>query len=123
MKPAPIKTNETGTYQIVVKAFPDPNGNPTTVTAKGGIFPTWRGDGRELYYLAPGGKLMAVEVKPGATFNPGAPKLLFDTWVRGYLTEFDVSRDGQKFLMLAPAENFLPTPATVLMNWPAALKH
>src|SRR5262249_9775118 len=46
-------TNESGKYQIVVQTFPDPNLGKKQVSIEGGLYPTWRRDGRELYYLAP----------------------------------------------------------------------
>ena len=56
-------TNETGTDQIVIQAFPDSTLGRRPVTTNGGTFPRWRKDGRELYYLASDRKLMAVQVK------------------------------------------------------------
>ena len=95
---------------------------PVQISSEGGTPPRWRADGKELYYLAPGGRLMAVEVKSSATFEPGVPKLLFETWIKGFVSEFDVSRDGHRFVMLAPEEGVAPTPAIVLLNWTAGLK-
>ena len=65
---------------------------------------------------------MTVEVKNSDTFEPGPAKLLFETWIRGPLSEYDMTRDGQKFVMLAPEEGVISTPATVLLNWKSALK-
>src|SRR5262249_41451460 len=62
-------TNQSGSFQIVVQTFPDPTGGRWQVTAGGGFYPTWRGDGRELYCIAPDGKLMAVPVKAGDRFD------------------------------------------------------
>ncbi len=64
-------TNETGTDQIVIQAFPDPNLGTRPVTTNGGTFPRWRKDGRELYYLASDRKLMAVQVKDDVAMSLG----------------------------------------------------
>src|SRR6185436_13493960 len=94
-------TNETGMYQIVVQTFPDPNGGKWQITADGGIEPKWRRDGKELYYLAPDGKLMVVPVNAGATFSAGKPTALFQTpltFLRGGPPRdrrYDVAADGR----------------------------
>ena len=65
-------------YQIVVQSFPDPNRGRWQITAQGGTEPKWRRDGRELYYLALDGKLMAVPVKADRAFEAGTPSPLFE---------------------------------------------
>jgi eukaryotic-like serine/threonine-protein kinase len=114
-------SDESSKVQVYVQSFPSGSGR-WQISTSGGDRPKWRRDGKELYYLAPGGKLMSVPVKTGASFEPGVPKLLFETWVRGELAEFDVSADGQRFLMLAPEEGVPAAPAVVLVNWAAAKK-
>jgi len=90
------------------------------VSAGGGLCPRWRRDGTELFYLS-GGKLMAVEVKAsGSSFEPGVPKLLFEKAVAG--DHFDVSGDGQRFLIPVPVEEGSSAPITVVLNWTTDLK-
>jgi Tol biopolymer transport system component len=121
-------TNESGTYQIVVRTFPDPNGGRWQVTANGGIEPRWRRDGRELYYIGPDGKLMAVPISAGNVFQTEAAIPLFQTpftQLAGipYPIRYDVSADGQRFLMTVPADNALSaTPIVAIVNWTAALR-
>src|SRR5205807_7234625 len=55
------ETNESGRFEIVVQPFPDPAGK-WQVSTNGGIQPRWRADGKELYFIAPDGKLMAASV-------------------------------------------------------------
>ena len=52
-------------------------GGSVLVSRGGGTAPRWRGDGREIFYLAPDGKMMAVDVGPGQEFKAGAPALSF----------------------------------------------
>lgn len=75
-------------------------GNPWKVSVDGGNDPRWRPDGREVFYLAPGGRLQAVPITLGADFVAGAPQTLFShrfdgSGNRGY----DVARDGRSFLV------------------------
>jgi Tol biopolymer transport system component len=119
-------TNESGTFQIVVQTFPDPNGGKWQITAEGGVEPKWRRDGRELYYLALDGKLMAVPIS-GPAFTAGKPKVLFQTPLivnRNNPTRdrrYDVAPDG-RFLMVVPAATAAAVPFTVVVNWDSILK-
>ena len=89
----------------------------------GGFLPLWRADGRELFYLAPEGKVMSVEVKTDGTFENAAPKQLFQTNIlRGEGVPYSVSPDGSRFLIEITAEDS-STPLAVVLNWTARLKH
>src|SRR5262249_13585860 len=125
-------TNESGMYQVVVQSFPDSAGGKWQVTAAGGVEPRWGRDGRELYYLALDGKLMAVSAKADHPFEAGQPASLFPTTVTVSPTlgaesddayQYDVTPDGQRFLLLSyrPAGNSAPTAITTVVNWTAGL--
>ena len=86
------------------------------VSSNGGARVRWRRDG-ELFYSAPDGTIMAVTVNPGPSFEPAQP--LFST-VASPL-DWDVSRDGKRFLVLEPAES-QARPLVVTMNWTRLLK-
>ena len=92
----------------------------------GGEFVYWRRDGKEIFYIAPDRKLMAVDVKSeGSTFDAGVPKVLFQTHVAGYPNPrnvYEVSADGRRFLIIGPHEEATSTPITVVANWTADLK-
>ena len=80
----------------------------------------WGGDGREIFYVTPGGKLVAVELKTSVSgLEAGTPKELFD-FSRG--TGYTVSADGQRFLVALQAEDPSTSPLTVVLNWTADLK-
>jgi Tol biopolymer transport system component len=119
-------TNDSGMYQIVVQSFPDPNSGKWQITSQGGVEPKWRRDGRELYYLALDGKLMAVPVKTDRTFEAGTPSLLFETPLtvnRGRADRdrrYDVAPDG-RFLFVLPVQS-APSPTTVVVNWTSGLE-
>jgi len=86
----------------------------------------WSSNGKGLFYLDPNGKLMAVDVNANsATFQAAIPKPLFQTQLDGrYMGRnmYVVSPDGQRFLMLVPANGDKPEPITVVVNWQALLK-
>jgi eukaryotic-like serine/threonine-protein kinase len=116
-------SNESGTYQVYVQTFPLSD-RKWPVSTSGGYEPRWRGDGREIYYLSADRKLMAVPVGPGPSF--GVPKPLFQTrvpiGVDPFRTHYDVSGDGQRFLVNTQIGDPAPNPITVVLNWTAALK-
>jgi len=87
----------------------------------------WRADGKELYYLATDGKLMAVPVKTATAFEAGAPVSLFETNVNASFAVFSklnyaVSPDGKRFLLPGRTQAAQVQPIRVVVNWTAALK-
>jgi len=120
-----------GQYQIYVQSFPAGAGK-FQVSTTGGTQPRWRGDGKEIFYLAADGKLMAVEVQTAPRFEAAAPKALFDPRIsRGsappyVFHRYDATADGKRFLvnsLSTTAESSAAAPITVVVNWLAALKH
>jgi hypothetical protein len=78
--------------------------------------PRWRGDGKELFYVAAGQKLMAVPVQTVPFFQFGTPVPLFE--MRG---SWHVRADSQRFLASLPSQAQNPEPQQVVVNWTAAL--
>ncbi len=118
-------SDESGAMEIYVRPFPPSRGKWQVSTAGGGQ-PAWRSDGRELYYVAPDRKIMAVEVKPGGDFSAGLPMALFEAPIRiEGITEshsaFAVSADGRRFLVNAIAEEAAHVPITVVVDWTAEI--
>jgi serine/threonine protein kinase/Tol biopolymer transport system component len=128
-------SNESGRGQIYVRPFDESsatgttaaNGMPVTgkwmVSKDGGTSPLWRHDGKELFYLSSvGGAAMAVEVSTSGVFQVGVPKVLFK--VPAGVLFWDVSADGKRFLMAAPAAASAAAQPkfTVTLNWQAGLK-
>ena len=98
--------------------FPGPGGQ-WHVSTGGGISPRWRADGKELYYVAPDDKLIAVTVAAqGAALAPGTPEALFQTHIPSiaYRPQYDVARDG-RFLVDTEAETTSNEPLHLLQNW------
>src|SRR5580658_6790404 len=119
-------SNESGKWEIYVTSFPDAHGK-WQVSNGGGDEPRWKGDGSELFYLAADGKILAVPVKEGANFNPGAPVALFQANQRALVATsehvaYDVTRDGQRFLINTRVKNGEIQPMSVVLNWDAESK-
>ena len=117
------QSNESGRYEIYVQPFPGPGGK-WQVSADGGQEPRWSGDGREILYLTPAGKLMAVPVTTGATFTAGRPAPLFSVRLAPIVirNRWVASRDGKRFLFLEPEGAVRTVPMTVVMGWAEALR-
>jgi hypothetical protein len=118
-------SNETGKWEIYVTSFPDARGK-WQISTSGGEQPRWRGDGKELFYVSSDEKMMAVPVTTGAKFDPGTPIMLFQATPHQPVTNadqfvYDVSRDGQRFLINTPVKQTETAPMSVILNWPAKL--
>jgi dipeptidyl aminopeptidase/acylaminoacyl peptidase len=119
-------SNETGRYEVYVR--PCPSGDARwLITNAGGSEPSWRRDGKELYYLAADGSLMAVPVAATPAFQPGTPLRLFPTRMSTLVNtsftrnQYVASADGQRFLINQPAGD--PAAIVVAVDWPASLSH
>jgi len=127
------ESNITGQWQVYLRAFsgvPDASASSTTssggqpVSSGGGIQARWRRDGKELYYIAPGGALMAVPITTTASsISPGVPVALFQTrivgngaFLSGLNGNYDVAPDG-RFLINVTSGDAATQPITVLQHW------
>jgi serine/threonine protein kinase/Tol biopolymer transport system component len=114
-------SSATGRREVWIQSFKNPNSR-WRISSGGGFSPRWRGDGKELYYVAADGKVMAVSIGSGNTPQPGTPVALFQTMFReGAYGSYAVSRDGQRFLLKIPPDRGDLTPITVVINWTSAL--
>ena len=120
-------SNESGVSEVYVREFATDfssgsasSGGSVLVSRGGGTEPRWRGDGRELFYLAPNGKMMAAEASAGQELRVGAPAPLFQT-PSGTVVG-DVTADGKRFLLVTPVGPSASVPFTVVLNWTAGVK-
>ena len=90
----------------------------------GGQYPEWGPGGRELYYVSPDFKLMAVSLKLGTeSVELSAPRVLFTLpAVDTGFSPYAAAPDGQRFLVRATPQQQAAEPLTVIVNWPALLK-
>ena len=129
-------SNESGKNEVWVRGFSQTAGGVPSVTSGkwmvsrgGGTEPRWPGDGKELYYRDPDGKVMAVEITDGKEFQAGIPKVLFPTSRDASTTlatisvsSWDVAADGKRFLLPAPVLESAPPPFNVILNWTSLVK-
>ncbi|AMY09390.1 hypothetical protein LuPra_02605 [Luteitalea pratensis] len=112
-------SDESGLSQVYVAPFPGP-GDRSMISGTGGHMPRWSGDGKQMFFLELDGTVMAVGVNgDGAAFEFQPPQRLFTSkpnWSSQY--HYDVTPDGQRFLMATPPDDAGPArPITVVLNW------
>jgi eukaryotic-like serine/threonine-protein kinase len=115
-------SDESGTWEVYVQTFPAP-GAKRTISVGGGAEPYWRRDGRELFYLAPDGTLMAVPVENHSdAFEVGRAVPLFQARIPAdiitFRNHYAPSGDGQRFLVDSADDH---EPISVVVNWTALL--
>jgi eukaryotic-like serine/threonine-protein kinase len=118
-------SNESGRYEIYVQPYPGPGGK-WQISTEGGTEPVWNPNGRELSYRS-GDKMMAVDIATQPSFTVGKPRILFKGQYAPTTStppNYDVSPDGQRFLMLKATEQSqaAPTQINVVLNWFEELK-
>ena len=118
--------NSSGPFEVYLQPFPGP-GPRSQVSTKGGAQLRWRSDGRELFYIALDGKLMAVPIQAaadGRSVTVGTPIALFTTRVGRVINccpnvEYVPSADGQRFLMNTVVQDAGGAPIRIILNWKA----
>ena len=120
-------SDESGDREVYVRGYTsDFSGGSASVgtsiliSRDGGVSPRWGSDGRELFYLAADGMLMAAEVTKEPGFVTRTPIRLFQTPPGTIMG--DVSADGQRFLLVTPVGPSASSPFTVVLNWTSGLK-
>ncbi|MGA7791761.1 MAG: protein kinase [Candidatus Acidiferrales bacterium] len=117
-------SDESGRYEIYVQPYPGPGGK-WQISTEGGTEPVWNPNGRELFYRT-GDKMMAVDIATQHGFSAGTPRMVFEGQYEKApfpISNYDVSPDGQRFLMLKPTEQAAaPTQINVVLNWFEELK-
>jgi dipeptidyl aminopeptidase/acylaminoacyl peptidase len=113
-------SDESGRYEIYVQPYPGPGGK-WQISTDGGTEPVWAHNG-ELFYRN-GDKMMAVETATRSNFSADKPKALFEGHYATYQTlpSYDVTPDGQRFLLAKPSEQG-PQEINVVLNWFEELK-
>jgi serine/threonine-protein kinase len=122
------ESNESGRLEIYVRPFPDVQSGRWQISRDGGTRPMWARNGRELYFMAgglynstAGSALMAVSVETSPAFRAGNPQQLLPGPYFSNLGNrtYDVSADGQRFLMVKRAGQTAATPDRIIVvdNW------
>jgi eukaryotic-like serine/threonine-protein kinase len=117
-------SNESGRFEVYVQPYPGP-GAKYQISTDGGAEPAWNPSGAELFYRN-GDKMMVVDIATQPSFLPGKPRVLFEGRyipTSGTVRFYDVTRDGQRFLMLRDSEQIAPIAhINVVLNWFEELK-
>ena len=122
------ESDRSGQHEVYVGAFPDVKVGFSRITPGGGTQPLWAPNGQELFYVAPDGSLMAVPVDPRGTWSAGSPvktlEALYATGAALGPRSYDVSPDGQRFLMVkeVPASRAEAPQIIVVQPWLEELK-
>jgi Tol biopolymer transport system component len=112
-------SSESGRPEVYVQPFPA-TGAKWQVSTGGGEQPRWRRDGKEMFYLAADRRLMAVPIRVPGAFDAAPAVPLFETTLGvGYLgvsQAYDVTRDGQRFVVASVDPMTPPAPITVVVD-------
>ncbi|HEX4913062.1 MAG TPA: protein kinase, partial [Vicinamibacterales bacterium] len=117
-------SNISGEFQVYVRPFPKVQEGRWQISTAGGTRPAWSRDGRELFYLDRDGLLTSVAItsSAGGTFSPGTPaRILNRKYYAGAsllgldLRAYDISPDGQRFIMIKEPDTPPPVPQTANM--------
>jgi len=119
-------SDESGATNVYIRSFPASGGHKWPVSTAGGYQPRWRGDGKELFYVSPSGQLMSVDITPGIATAPSRPTPLFQTAIfdGGASVNnwyWDVTADGQRFLINTVIGGADPSTLNVVLNWQSGL--
>ena len=119
------QSNESGSFEVYIRPFPGPGGK-WQVSTNGGTRPRWRLDGKELFFLAlSADKIMSAEIKLGATtVDVGSDRPLFqmNPFGGGGRDVYDVTGDGQRFLITTTGNVVGSKAVTLVVNWPWEIK-
>jgi hypothetical protein len=115
-------SNQTEEWEVYLAPFRR-GGRPLRVSTAGGRQPQWRGDSRELFFVTGSGELMAVELEEvDGELAVGEPRRLFTAGVSSPTHDhYAVTRDGERFLVMTPAEGS-GARLKVLLNWQSLLE-
>jgi Tol biopolymer transport system component len=121
-------SDESGIDQVYVRRFTGGAAAEAKwqISSNGGRYPRWRGNGSDIVYLAPDGKLMSAAIRcTSDSVEAGVPRVLFDAALPSVPFSrypYDLSPDGQRLLVLNAARGHLPGSLTVILNWTGMLK-
>ena len=114
-------SDESGRSEVYVTPFPGP-GRKWQVSSSGGLLPRWSRTGREIFFIGPGERLNAAEVVArGDTFDIGRTQPLFEVRSQRPGNVYEVTPDGQRFLVNTNSDQLNAGSVTLVVNWTAAL--
>lgn len=106
-------SDESGRFEVQIRSWPD-GARKVQISRDGGVLPRWRADGEELFFRN-GDQVLAVRIEAAEGLRAGMPTVLFERAVQG--ATYDVSPDGQRFLMVQIDEVASPNRIEIVLNW------
>jgi Tol biopolymer transport system component len=120
------QSNESGQYEVYVRPFPNVDQGRWQISSGGGTLPVWARNGRELFYTDQDGFLVSVAVQTASTFSAGRPVKVSDNRNVIGAHPYDISPDGQRFLMVKVGggtdQTAAPPQLIIVQNWQEELK-
>jgi serine/threonine-protein kinase len=113
-------SDESGTFEVYVRPFPETAGAKWQVSTAGGAQPTWSSTGRELLYINGKNEMVSAQIPPGATFSVGAQRVMFSVQqfaAVGAVPAFWLAPDDRRFMMLREGEAGQAGELVVAENW------
>jgi eukaryotic-like serine/threonine-protein kinase len=119
-------SDESGRPEVYVSSLLAP-GTRSQVSIAGGGYPTWRRDGRELFYLDSDARLYAATIEPGPIFKADRARPLFQTELgqlsqSGAGVDYAFTGDAERVLLKTPVQRPDSPPITVVLHWAGALR-
>lgn len=118
-------SDDAGQLNVYVQPFPE-GGPRYQVSRDGGGHVAWRADGKEMFFVAPDGRMMAVPIDTSGEFRAGVPQPLFAAIPPSSLSlnglQYEVTNDGKRFLVIARPDRASVAPVTVVVNWAATIR-
>ena len=118
------QSDESGRFEVYIRPFPGPGGK-WQVSTGGGTRPRWRSDGKELFFYRGDGTILAAQIKLGpASIDADSGRTLFKVVALGGALRdiYDVTGDGQRFLVAGPEDANSSSPFSLVVNWQAEVK-
>jgi Tol biopolymer transport system component len=120
-------SDASGRFEVYVRPFGKTAavGGQFQISRNGGYAPRWRGDGKELFFLAVDGTMMSAEIDSTSDFHASVPRALFPTGQVKSTSRhtYAVTADGRRFLVPVPDQKQIDAPITVILNWTASIPH
>ncbi len=114
------QSNESGTFEVYVRPFPETGAAKWQVSTSGGTQPKWSNNGRELFYINGKSEMVSAEVRPGSAFSVGAQRILFSTASfagGGGIHSYSVSPDDRRFVFMREGEATQQSELVVAQHW------
>jgi Tol biopolymer transport system component/tRNA A-37 threonylcarbamoyl transferase component Bud32 len=114
------QSNESGTFEVYVRPFPETGSAKWQVSTAGGSEPKWSTTGRELFYINGKGDMVSAQVRPGATFFVSEQHNLFSTGAfaaGGGIHSYSLSPDGRRFVFVREGEAAQQSEMVVAQHW------